>query len=111
MEALYETPFFWLIEDKSYKDIALKNRGAFTEGFSKESLKKVFGEGRVFTNINIYNKKTNVAEIDVLVIFANRAIIVQAKSKKLTIEARKGNDSCLRVTLKRRCKMLTTKPF
>lgn len=96
MEALYETPYFWLIEDKSYSDIALKNRGAFTENFSKECLTRVFGESRVFINIEIYNKKTSVGEIDVLVIFANRAIILQAKSKKLTIEARKGNDNYLK---------------
>lgn len=100
-EALYETPFFWLIEDKSYKDTALKNRGAFTESFCKESLTRVFGENRVFTNINIYNKKTRIGEIDVLVIFANRAIVVQAKSKKLTIEARKGNDNCLKDDFKK----------
>ncbi len=100
-EALYETPFFWLLEDKQYKDVALKNRGLFTENFSKENLEKVFGKDRVFTNINIYNKKTNIGEIDVLVIFADRAIILQAKSKKLTIEARKGNDNSLRDDFKK----------
>ncbi len=100
-EALYETPFFWLIEDKSYKDTALKNRGAFTESFCKECLTRVFGESRVFTNVNIYNKKTRIGEIDVLVIFANRAIVVQAKSKKLTIEARKGNDNSLKDDFKK----------
>ncbi|MFN8382463.1 MAG: nuclease-related domain-containing protein [Anaerolineales bacterium] len=101
MEALYETPFFWLIEDKSYKDIALKNRGGFTEKFSKDNLKKVFGENRVFSNINIYDKKNIVGEIDVLVVFSNRAIVLQAKSKKLTIEARKGNDNCLKDDFKK----------
>jgi len=100
-EALYETPFFWLIEDTSYKDLALKNRGTFTESFCKECLTRVFGENRVFTNVNIYNKKTRIGEIDVLVIFANRAIVVQAKSKKLTIEARKGNDNCLKDDFKK----------
>ncbi len=102
MEALYETPFFWFIEDKSYIDIAVKNRGAFTENFSQESLKNVFGETRVFTNIKISdNKKTIVGEIDVLAIFANRAIILQAKSKKLTIESRKGNDNSLKDDFKK----------
>jgi len=42
-----------------------------------------------------------VGEIDVLVIFANRAIVLQAKSKKLTIAARKGNDNSLRDDFKK----------
>jgi hypothetical protein len=100
-EALYETPFFWFLGDESYKDIALKNRGTFTESFSKESLKSVFGENSVFTNVNIYNKRTRVGEIDVLAIFANRAIILQAKSKKLTLKARKGNDNSLKDDFKK----------
>ena len=99
-EALYETPFFWFIEDKQYRDKASKNRGIFTEQFSKECLEKVFGTENVFTNINIEDlskeigrKKGDnvVGEIDVLVTYANKVIILQAKSKKLTIEARKGN--------------------
>jgi hypothetical protein len=99
-EALYETPFFWFMEDKQYRDKASKNRGSFTEQFSKECLEKVFGTENVFTNINIedYSKEVGrkkgdniVGEIDVLVTYANKAIILQAKSKKLTIEARKGN--------------------
>ena len=96
VEALYETPFFWFIKDASYKDIAMKHRGNFTEEFSAERLKLVFGNNRVFTNINICDsKKKKVGEIDVLVVFANRAIILQAKSKKLTITARKGNNKSL----------------
>lgn len=99
-EALYETPFFWFISDKSYRPTASKNRGDFTEEFSEECLIKVFGAENVFTNINIedHSKEVGrkkgdnvVGEIDVLVIYANKAIILQAKSKKLTIEARKGN--------------------
>ncbi|MEP1383093.1 MAG: SEC-C metal-binding domain-containing protein, partial [Paraglaciecola sp.] len=102
VEALYETPFFWFLEDGAYKVEARKNRGIFTESFSEERLRLVFGEDRVFSNIDIYkSKKNRVGEIDVLVIFANRAIVLQAKSKKLTIEARKGNDNCLRDDFKK----------
>lgn len=100
-EALYETPFYWLVEDTPYKDTALKNRGEFTEEFSKKRLENVFGKGHVFTNVNIYDKKTRVGEIDVLVTFANRAIVLQAKSKKLTLEARKGNDNSLKEDFKK----------
>jgi hypothetical protein len=102
VEALYETPFFWFNEDENYKQTAMKHRGEFTEKFSAERLKRVFGDERVFVNIDIHDsKKTKVGEIDVLVIFANRAIILQAKSKKLTIAARQGNDNRLQDDFKK----------
>ena len=102
MEALYETPFFWFNDDKKYQSIAMQHRGEFTEEFSAERLRLVFGDNRVFLNIDIYDSRKNKAgEIDVLVVFANRAIILQAKSKKLTIAARKGNDNILRDDFKK----------
>lgn len=101
MEALYETPFFWFNNDKKYSPVAMRHRGEFTEEFSAERLKLVFGESRVFLNIDIYQSKKKVGEIDVLVIFANRAIILQAKSKKLTITSRKGNDNSLQQDFKK----------
>ncbi|ROL66729.1 prepilin peptidase [Pseudomonas protegens] len=101
-EALYETPFFWLNGDDSYKNIAREHRGDFTENFSTERLRLVFGESNVHTNIDIYkSKKERVGEIDVLVTYADRAIVLQAKSKKLTIAARKGNSNLLRDDFKK----------
>ena len=92
-EALYETPFYWMFADKSYTSTALKHRGEFTEAFAAERLARVFGFGRVFKNVEIFKSKSNIlGEIDVLVLFGNRAIVLQAKSKKLTLEARKGNE-------------------
>lgn len=102
VEALYETPFFWFYEDKSYRSVAMKNRGDFTESFSAQRLTRVFGERNVFLNVKIIDSKRNIAgEIDVLVVYANRAIILQAKSKKLTISSRKGNDLSLRDDFKK----------
>lgn len=100
-EAIYETPFFWLNHDKDYANTARKHRGDFTENFSADRLKLVFGESNVYTNIDIYKNKTVFGEIDVLIVFADRAIILQAKSKKLTIAARKGNDNLLRDDFKK----------
>lgn len=100
-QALYETPFFWFNEDATYRSIAMQHRGEFTENFSTERLKLIFGENRVFSNIDIYNSKHKVGEIDVLVVFADRAIILQAKSKKLTIASRKGNDNSLQSDFKK----------
>jgi hypothetical protein len=102
VEALYETPFFWFNSDKAYRSIAMRHRGEFTEEFSSTRLKCVFGERRVFQNVDIFDNKNNKAgEIDVLVVFANRAIVLQAKSKKLTIAARKGNDLSLKDDFKK----------
>lgn len=96
VEALYETPFFWFTQDSNYKNKAMEHRGQFTEYFSYERLKLVFGEKNVFKNVDIKDTNSNkLGEIDVLVIFGNRAIILQAKAKKLTILARSGNDDAL----------------
>ncbi len=92
-EALYETPSFWMLSDKLYQDKAGINKGEFVESFSQKRLEHIFGKDRVFSNINIHkNKSTKISEIDILVTFANRAIVLQAKAKKLTIKARQGDD-------------------
>ena len=92
-EALYELPFFWLGSDKKYEPTALANRGRFTEALALERLTQIFGAGHVYANVDIRkNKREKLGEIDVLVVFGDRAIVLQAKSKRLTLEARKGND-------------------
>lgn len=92
-EALYDAPFYWMGADKAYMAAAFEHRGDFTENFSYERLLAVFGPARVFKNVEILRGKgTTLGEIDVLVIFGDQAIVVQAKSKKLTLEARNGND-------------------
>jgi hypothetical protein len=101
-EALYESPFYWMTADDAYKDTALRNRGRFTEEFSRERLESVFGQERVFSNVDIYQRKgKRVGEIDVLVLFGDRAVVLQAKSKRLTLEARKGNDNQLKADFKK----------
>ena len=91
VEALYETPFFWMFGDKHYRAEALEHRGCFTEGFSQECLERIFGRSNVYRNVDVFRKKgEKIGEIDVLVLFGNRAIVLQAKSKRLTLEARKG---------------------
>ncbi|MCJ1886491.1 SEC-C domain-containing protein [Pseudomonas sp. LA21] len=94
-EALYESPFFWMNVDPLYRQQASDNRGAFVEQFAHKRLAAVFGAGNVFTNVNLIEKNI-VGEADVLVIFGDRMIIVQAKAKKLTLAARKGNDGQLK---------------
>lgn len=95
-EALYESPFFWMLEDEVYRPTAAKHRGFFVEQFAARRLAQVFGHEHVYTNVNLYRGKDIVGEIDVLVIYGDRLIILQAKAKKLTIAARKGNDNQLK---------------
>lgn len=101
-ETLYDTPFYWFLEDKAYINAAMKNRGDFTEEFSANRLDSIFSQNKVFKNVLFLDSHKNRAgEIDVLVVFANRAIVLQAKSKKLTIDARKGNDQCIKNDFKK----------
>lgn len=89
-EGLYDSPFYWLFADKEYRQSSVRNRGIFTEEFSASRLRDVFGDDAVFTNVDIIGpKRQKLGEIDVLVSFGNRAIILQAKSKKMTLEARR----------------------
>ena len=101
-EALYEAPFFWMQAELSYTDVAARNRGSFTEGFARERLEHVFGRADVHGNVHILKKKgETLGEIDVLVLFGNRAVVLQTKSKRLTIESRKGNDLQIRDDFKK----------
>ena len=102
VEALYESPFYWMVVDKAYASTALQNRGRFTETFCRDRLDLVFGKARVHTNVDIFESKARkVGEIDVLVLFGDRVVIVQAKSKRLTLESRKGNDGRIRDDFKK----------
>lgn len=101
-QSLYESPFYWMGEDRAYSATALRNRGKFVESFALARLESVFGKRAVFPNVRIPKAKgKDAGEIDVLVLFADRAIVVQAKSKRLTLEARKGNDNLIREDFKK----------
>ncbi|HEX9965503.1 MAG TPA: SEC-C metal-binding domain-containing protein [Allosphingosinicella sp.] len=92
-DALYESPFYWLGADKLYAATALTHRGRYTEAFAMRRLSEVFGYGRVFQGVNIdRGKGDRLGEIDALVLFGDRAIVLQAKSKRLTMASRRGND-------------------
>lgn len=100
-QAIYDTPIYWMWEDDAYASIASRHRGEFAEDLASDRLAHVFGADRVFRNVEIHGSKGDTrGEIDVLVIFGDRAIVAQAKSKKLTLMARKGNDRQLRCDFK-----------
>ena len=91
VEAVYDSPFYWMCSDQDYTETAFRNRGMFTESFSFERLSLVFNRGQVYRNIIIRKFGDIAGEIDVFVAFGDRAIVLQAKSKRLRLEARKGN--------------------
>lgn len=91
--ALYETPIYWMTADKAYGKRAFKNRGVYAEQFATNRLAAVFGPENVFPNVLIPGKKgETLGEVDVLVFYAGVAIVVQAKTRRLSLEARSGND-------------------
>ncbi len=97
MAAFYETPFYWMLEDEAYAETASRHRGAFAEEFATERLTKVFGQDCVHQNVELRrSRKKTLGEIDVLVTFGDRLMVVQAKSKRLTLKARAGEDRELR---------------
>ncbi len=100
-EAIYDTPFYWMGQDKNYLPTLAKHRCDFTEKFVAERLALVFGAEHVYANVDIRASRDTTAEIDVLVVWGDRAIVVQVKSKRLTLEARKGNDQVLRDDFKK----------
>lgn len=101
VESVYDSPFYWFSQDDSYFKVAAKNRGDFTEDFLFERLCSIFGLDAVFRNIDIFDGKNKVGEIDCLVVFGEYALIFQAKSQRLTIPARQGKIERLRLDFDR----------
>lgn len=100
-EAIYESPYYWMLTDKKYKDSLALNRGKVGEEITYEILEKVFGKGRVFKSVRIESKKGyDDTDIDVLCILGSVALCVQVKSKKLTQLSRQGNFEQLRKDFK-----------
>jgi hypothetical protein len=96
-EAAYESPYYWMINDKEYKDQAAQNRGIVGEEITYDLLLKVFGTNRTFKSVKITTKGQDETDIDVLCILGSKALCVQVKSKKLTELSRKGDDNALNV--------------
>ena len=94
--SIYESPYYWISQDRKYKDAGLTNRGAATEEIAHNLLTQVFGENNVYRGVKIRNRKEDVTDIDVLAVEGSKAVIVQAKSKKLTVASKKGGGESLK---------------
>ena len=100
-QSIYESPFYWMNDDHAYRDTASANRGKATTSMAYEMMARVFGPTRVFHDVRVMrNRREAVTDIDVLAFVGNKAIVVQAKSKKLTQLARRGSENSLRADFK-----------
>lgn len=100
-EAVYDSPFYWMGQDRAYESIAFTNRGQVGEDISFDLLNKVFGTS-TYRRIAVKRSKNSdvLTDIDVLCVLGSKALCVQVKSKKLTIPAKKGDDDALRKDFK-----------
>ncbi|MBW7954488.1 SEC-C domain-containing protein [Candidatus Gracilibacteria bacterium] len=97
-EAIYESPYYWMIDDKKYINIAGKNRGDAGENITYDFLVNIFGKENTFKSVKIEEKKGKTkTDIDILCILGSKALCVQVKSQKLTELSRKGNDERLKI--------------
>jgi hypothetical protein len=95
-ECLYNDPFYWIGLDKKYLGKHSQTRGAFVEEFTERTLTRVFGGHHVLRNV-VFKPASGdvVGEADAILIYGYRAFIIQAKSKKLTLASRRGDDVSL----------------
>jgi hypothetical protein len=94
-QSIYESPFYWMFQDASYKNKASKNRGDATEEIAFDMLKPIFGDG-IFKNVKVLNGRDDETDIDILGVSGNKAVVFQAKSKRLTELARRGDTEKLK---------------
>ena len=95
-QSIYESPYYWMLKDRSYRKTGLANRGSATEEIGHELLARVFGEEHVYRGVKVRQRNQDVTDIDVLAVGGNKAVIVQAKSKKLTMASRGGDPESLK---------------
>jgi hypothetical protein len=96
-ESIYESPFYWMGLDKDYLPTLANHRCAFLEKTTAHILRTVFGRDSVYENVIIDDgSKDQAGEIDVLVIYGEFVLVVQAKSKRVTLKARAGDVDALK---------------
>lgn len=91
MQAVCESPLYWMIKDKNYADKAWQHRGEVTVDMVFQWIRSVFGVQNVFKNVLIKRNRQDITDIDILVLFQNKAIVFQIKSKKATLKTKLGD--------------------
>ena len=78
-------------KDSTYRDVAYDNRGDAIEEMAFKMLKEVFGDQNTYRGVRVMRGKDVVTDIDVLAVAGNKAVIVQAKAKRLTELSKRGD--------------------
>jgi len=99
-EAIYQSPAYWMRQDTKYLETAAKNRGHANEQITYEYFQKVFGE-LAFKSLKVIKGKKTLTDIDVMGVVGSVAIVVQNKSKKMTVDALRGNEEILKNDFKK----------
>jgi hypothetical protein len=87
-----------MLNDSHYREVSFKHRGEATEDICFEMLVAVCGSDKVFRDVKVSRNKGET--LSDLALLGNKAIVVQAKSKRLTQLARQGNEEHLRSDFK-----------
>lgn len=91
-EAIYTSPFYWMMKDDDYRKTASYNRGKRAEEIAFNLLAKIVPTDSLFKNVIISSVKgKSVTDIDILTVTNDSAIVFQVKSKALTELSRKGD--------------------
>lgn len=99
-EALYDGPFYWMNDDKNYKNTALKNRGDSAENIVNSMLSKM-NIGTIYREIEIKaNRTKTITDIDVCVVKGEKMLLFQIKSKRLTQLSKRGNIQQFKIDFK-----------
>ena len=83
-----------MLQDTEYMGVSGNNMGSSLEDIITSRMEFIFGESRVYSNVEIFeddSKREILGEIDVLVVYEGNALVIQAKQKKMTLEARRGS--------------------
>lgn len=99
-QSIYESPFYWMIDDPAYRDTASTHRGEFLEATAAIILTSVFGKDHVHRNVTLSKGKNIAGEVDLLVAYGEFVIIGQAKSKRVSLKARAGDRNALEADFK-----------
>mgnify|MGYP001170084809 CR=1 FL=1 len=103
-QSIYESPFYWMVDDKDYLDQLSGNRGKVSEEITHEFLSGIFGKENTYISVKVRSPKSENSttnqgddtDIDILCLLGSKALCVQVKSKKLSQLARTGNDVAIK---------------
>jgi len=94
-EAIYQSAAYWMRQDTAYLETAAKNRGRANEQITYKYFQKIFGQ-LAFKSLKVVKGKKTLTDIDVMGVIGSVAVVVQNKSKKMTVEALRGNEEILK---------------